>query len=111
MQILAKASLVTAASSFSALACSVWYLMIRGKMAPTIRVVRKMPDDVTSASSQFLEKATMMAPILRAVHSTSTPSFSEMPSCRLPHQAVSKGSSSLGEERIHFTLLCIEPAS
>jgi hypothetical protein len=55
---------------------------MRGRRAPTARRMKKMPEEVTSVSSQLHVKATITAAMMSEVNSTNTPSFSEMPSCR-----------------------------
>lgn len=53
--------------------------MIRGKKMLVMMRMKMTPEKVTRESSQFLVKATIMAAMMRAVNSTNTPSFSEIP--------------------------------
>lgn len=61
----------------------VWNLRIKGSNIDTVKPMNKTTEHVTRESAQFLVKATTRAAIISELYSTNTPSFSDIPNCKV----------------------------
>lgn len=57
--------------------------MIKGRIVPTARAMKRMTEEVTRVRDQLWVKATIIAATMVALNSTNVPSFSDIPSCRV----------------------------